>query len=112
LWQPVLRAGDPILEVHIPAGGDMSPENCHASMQQVDRTDVYCIASRTRSSFSTTFVRVALTPELCVYTQLYTIHTFFSCHDLLPVGLKRVCPLSASRQYPSPPGPCRPQDPR
>ena len=34
LWQPVLRAGDPILEVHIPAGGDMSPENCHASMQQ------------------------------------------------------------------------------
>ena len=33
-WEPVLCAGDPILEVHIPAGGDMMPENCRASMQQ------------------------------------------------------------------------------
>ena len=33
-WEPVLTAGDPILEVHIPPGGDMTPPNCLASMRQ------------------------------------------------------------------------------
>ncbi|MDA0337951.1 MAG: acyltransferase domain-containing protein, partial [bacterium] len=33
-WEPVLTAGDPILEVHIPAGGGMTPAHCHSSMQQ------------------------------------------------------------------------------
>lgn len=33
-WEPALRPGDPILEVHIPAGGDMTPQRCRASMQQ------------------------------------------------------------------------------
>jgi hypothetical protein len=33
-WEPVLTAGDPILEVHIPPGGDMTPHNCQASMRQ------------------------------------------------------------------------------
>ena len=33
-WEQALAPGDQILEVHIPAGGDMTPENCLASMQQ------------------------------------------------------------------------------
>jgi hypothetical protein len=31
-WEPVLRRGDPILEVHIPAGGGMTPAACQESM--------------------------------------------------------------------------------
>ena len=33
-WERALVPGDAILEVHIPAGGNMSPEHSHASMQQ------------------------------------------------------------------------------
>jgi len=33
-WEPVLSPGDRILEVHIPAGGKMTPERCRESMQQ------------------------------------------------------------------------------
>lgn len=33
-WAPELTAGDTILEVHIPAGGGMTPAACRASMQQ------------------------------------------------------------------------------
>ncbi len=33
-WEPALTPGDPILEVHIPAGGDMTVERCRASMRQ------------------------------------------------------------------------------
>ncbi len=33
-WEAVLAPEDPILEVHIPAGGDMTPGRCRDSMQQ------------------------------------------------------------------------------
>lgn len=33
-WRQALAPGDPILEVHIPAGGGMTPEKCRDSMQQ------------------------------------------------------------------------------
>ena len=33
-WQPALTEGDAILEVHIPGGGQMTPDSCRASMQQ------------------------------------------------------------------------------
>jgi hypothetical protein len=33
-WKPALCPDDPILEVHIPAGGNMTPEHCQAAMRQ------------------------------------------------------------------------------
>jgi len=33
-WEPVLSPGDRIMEVHIPAGGNMTPERCRESMRQ------------------------------------------------------------------------------
>lgn len=33
-WERVLSPGDRIMEVHIPAGGNMTPERCRESMQQ------------------------------------------------------------------------------
>ncbi len=37
LWRRVLSTGDPILEIHIPAGGRMSPDRCLASLKEADR---------------------------------------------------------------------------
>lgn len=31
-WRKVLSQGDPLLDVHIPAGGNMTPENCRDTM--------------------------------------------------------------------------------
>ena len=33
-WQRVLKPGDFVCEMHIPAGGNMTPERCEASMRQ------------------------------------------------------------------------------
>lgn len=33
-WQPALMPGDPMLEIHIPAGGGMSPEACQQSFAE------------------------------------------------------------------------------
>jgi hypothetical protein len=33
-WQPVLLPGDPMLEIHIPAGGGMTPEACRQSFAE------------------------------------------------------------------------------
>ena len=33
-WDVVLSPGDPVLETHIPAGGNMTPESCRDSMAQ------------------------------------------------------------------------------
>ena len=33
-WRRVLAQGDPVLDVHIPGGGGMTPEACHDTMRQ------------------------------------------------------------------------------
>ncbi len=37
LWRRILSTGDPVLEIHIPAGGEMTPDKCLASLKQADR---------------------------------------------------------------------------
>lgn len=35
-WEKILAPGDPMLDIHIPAGGSMSHENCRASISKAD----------------------------------------------------------------------------
>ena len=36
MWECVLKAGDPTLDMHIPAGGGMTPERCGDSMRRAE----------------------------------------------------------------------------
>ncbi len=37
LWRRVLSIGDPVLHVHVPSGGGITPETCLASLKEADR---------------------------------------------------------------------------
>lgn len=75
-WECVLKEGDPVLDMHIPAGGDMTPERCGDSMRRAvpffERffPDNGCRAIRSSSwIFNTQFEEIRLSSDNLVAYQ-------------------------------------------
>ena len=51
-WERTLSPGDTVLEVHIPAGGRMTPDRCRASMQQALEFFPHYFPDRTFTGFA------------------------------------------------------------
>jgi hypothetical protein len=89
-WECVLRAGDPVLEMHIPAGGGMTPERCGDSMRRAVAffqrffPSTPCRAITCSSwIFNTQFEQIRLSSDnlVCFQRELYLFPTRSSGRD-------------------------------
>src|SRR5205823_4520781 len=76
LWECALKPGDPTLDMHIPAGGHMTPERCGDSMRRADAffrrffPETPCRVIRCGSwIFNTQFEQIPLSSENLVRYQ-------------------------------------------